>query len=47
MFVLKSTYNKLFDLFVKEKHGALDLYKENQALRARIRELEEKLRRNQ
>lgn len=37
MIVLKSTYNKLFELFVKEKHGALDLYKENEKLRLQIR----------
>lgn len=32
MIVLKSTYDKLFDLFIEEKQGALELYQRNQQL---------------
>jgi len=44
MIVLKSTYDRLFDLFCKEKHDNLDLIKENQELVNKIRLLEAQLR---
>ena len=44
MFILKSTYNNLFDLFIKEKQGSLDFYKRNQELQQVICKLEKELR---
>jgi hypothetical protein len=39
MVVLKSTYKKLFDLFIREKQGALELYKEKTAILKKNQEL--------
>jgi len=39
MIVLKSTYNKLFELFSKEKHQCFDIYNEKLALMSKNREL--------
>jgi hypothetical protein len=44
MIVLKSTYKKLFDLFIREKQGALELYKEKMALIKKNQELLNELR---
>ena len=40
MIVLKKTYDELFDLFIDEKHGALELYNENKTLKRELYDLQ-------
>jgi len=40
MIVLKKTYDELFDLFIDEKHGALELYNETKRLKEQIYDLQ-------
>lgn len=40
MIILKSTYNRLFELFRKEKHNNLELLIEQNELRSQVHNLE-------